>query len=281
MKKRIKSLAKNILPPFFYDTIRQLINKSKTFHPIWNTLDYDPLKNLKIFFDPTGSWQRKMIDGSYDAFLFKITKDLDTKDKIIFDIGAHIGYHSIYFSKLVGKNGRIFSFEPHPKNIERFKLILEKNKNELANISVYNFAISDRVGIEEFNLNEDVESGRSSGNFIDRADTFWDRNVYLKKGFHKKAVKTFSIDSFKDNLGINVLPDIIKIDVEGAEYLVLLGAKRTLLEKKPLLFIEIHSILNMYNVVTFLSSFSYKIKIINTEPNGVCFIKAEPIKEHK
>lgn len=275
IKDIIKKFSKNMTPPCFYEFIRRKI-KTKKFRPIWNELKYKPLNGIKLFFDPTGPWQKKMLEGSYDSFLFDRLKTMNLEGKIIFDIGAHIGYHSIYFSKLVGKNGKIFAFEPHLKNIERFKLILEKNKNGLDNISVYDFAISDKVGTEEFNLNEDIESGRSSGNFIGHADTFWNRSVYLEKGFNKISVKTYSVDSLKDNLGINILPDIIKIDVEGAEYLVLLGARQILKIKKPILFIEIHSILDMFNVASFLFSLEYNLTILRKESSGICFIEATP-----
>lgn len=272
-KEVMKKILKNIIPPIFYEFIKRKI-KNKVFKPIWNELKYKPLNGVKLFFDPNGSWQRKMINGSYDSFLFDTLKTMKLESKVIYDIGAHIGYHSIYFSKLVGKNGKVFAFEPHPKNIERFKLILEKNAFD--NISVYDLAVSDIIGEEEFNLNEDIESGRSSGNFIRRADTFWNRDVYKEKGFKKTSVKTLPIDSFKNNLGINDLPDIIKIDVEGAEYLVLLGAKKTLMEKRPALFIEIHSMINMFNVVSLLFSLSYDLTILKKEPNGICFIEAIP-----
>lgn len=275
IKDMIKKFSKNMIPPLLYEFIRQKI-KTKTFRPLWNELKHKPLNGIKLFFDPNGSWQKKMLNGSYDSFLFDRLKTMNLEGKIIFDIGAHIGYHSIYFSRLVGKNGKIFAFEPHPKNIERLRLILEKNKNELDNISVYDFAVSDKIGTEEFNLNEDIESGRSSGNFIGHADTFWDRSVYLEKGFNKTSVKTFSIDSLKDNLSIDKLPDIMKIDVEGAEYLVLLGAKQILKTKKPILFIEIHSILNMFNVASFLFSLEYNLTILRKESSGICFIEATP-----
>ena len=270
----MKLLAKKIVPPFFYELVRQIINKPKDFHPVWNTLNYEPLKGVEMFFDPNGHWQRKMVDGTYDGFLFQNLKNMDIKGKIIFDVGSHIGYHSLYFGRLVGNNGKVYSFEPYQKNFDRFNLILEKNKNLLGNISTYEIAVSDKIGTEEFNLNEDIESGRSSGNFIGRADTFWNKEIYARKGFRKTSVKTLPIDLFKDKLKINDLPDIIKIDVEGAEYLVLLGVKN-ITREKPILFIEIHSMLNMYNVLTFLYSLSYKVEMLNTDPNGVCFIKAE------
>lgn len=125
-------------------------------------------------------------------------------------------------------------------------------------------------------MSEDIESGRSSGGFIDTADTIWDREAFRQRGFTETKVKTVPLDLFKEELGIPEAPDVIKIDVEGAEYLVLLGAKNTLLSKKPIIFLEIHSMLNMFNVVSLLSSMSYDLKILNQESDGRCFIEARP-----
>lgn len=248
----------------------------KTYHPRWNTLNYKPLNGIKIFFDQTGPWQSKMIDNSYDTYLFDRVRKMDLKNKVIFDIGAHIGFHSFYFSRLVGPGGKVYAFEPNKYNLERFGLILDNNKDLKQNISIFDSAISDKTGISEFNINSDVESGRSSGNFIDSADTFWSRKTYDQKGFKKTQVKTVSLDSISKELGIYDQPDIIKIDVEGAENLVLSGATQTLTSKRPILFVEIHSISNMFRVTKTLTSLGYKTEMINTDPNGICFIEAKP-----
>ena len=236
------------------------------------------MNGVKIFFDPTGSWQRKMMNGAYDAFIFDTLKTMGPAGKIIFDIGAHIGFHSLYFAKLVGERGKVYSFEPNPANFERFNLILDKNKDLKERVKVFNVAVSDKTSTEKFMINMQVESGRSMGNFIENADTFSNRDVYTEKGFVESKIKTIPIDSFKEELGIEDSPDIIKIDVEGAEHLLLLGAKNTLLTKKPVLFIEIHSIINMFNVISLLYSLKYDLKILKKESTGICFLQAIPIK---
>jgi sulfopyruvate decarboxylase TPP-binding subunit len=121
-----------------------------------------------------------------------------------------------------------------------------------------------------------VESGRSSGGFIDTADTIWPRETFKQRGFTEIKVRTVPLDLFKEELGISESPDIIKIDVEGAEHLVLCGAKHTLATKKPVLLLEIHSMLNMFSVVSLLSSLSYELKILKEESDGRCFLEAHP-----
>jgi len=280
VKNKLIHLAKNLIPPFFYNLIKNVIIGKKVYKPIWNILSYHPMNSVKMFFDPTGSWQRKMMVGTYDAFLFDTLKTMKPEGKIIFDIGAHIGFHSLYFAKLVGNNGKVYSFEPNPVNFERFNLILSENKDLNERVKVFNVAVSNKSEVVEFNVNNDIESGRSSGNFIESADPFWHKDVYTEKGFSKSKTQTIRMDYFREELGITDLPDIIKIDVEGAEYLVLLGAKNTLLKKKPILFIEIHSITNMFNVVYLLSSLGYDLKILRKEPNNFCYIEAKTRRYH-
>jgi FkbM family methyltransferase len=274
IKGWLKNAGKSLLPPLAYKGGKRLIRGRQIFRPRWNTLAYEPLKGLQVYFDPEGSWQQKMMKGTYDTFMFDRLKTLNIKGKVIYDIGAHIGFHSFYFARLVGQKGKVHTFEPHPKNTERIRMILDKNKDVSNIITVHEAAISDTYCTTEFNIHPDIEGGRSSGNFIGTADPFWSRESYKEKGFVKTQVTTVPIDQLKEKLGIKELPDIIKLDVEGAEYLALLGAKQTLLTKKPRLFIEIHSMRNMFQVTTFLSSLSYDMRIAHIEANGVCYIEA-------
>jgi FkbM family methyltransferase len=220
----------------------------------------------------------KMVDGSYDSFVFERLNKMDLRGKVVYDVGAHIGFHSLYFSRIVGKQGKVYAFEPSPKNVERFRTILDKNEGSRNIISIFTKAVSADIGVEVFNINNNIESGRSTGNFLESADTVWERGIYIQKGFTKVQVETVPIDAFKRVLSIKEDPDLIKIDVEGAEYAVLQGAKETLLRKKPVLMIEVHSIANMFSVVTFLNSISYEMELIGKVSHDVCYLEARPKK---
>ncbi len=274
----MKQLIKYITPPIIWEFSKKLLVRPRIFSPVWNTLRYKPLNGIQIFFDPTGPWQKTIINNTYDSFLFESLAKENLDAKVIFDIGAHIGFHSLYFARLVGPKGKVYAFEPNPKNAERLNLIREKNTDIKNIISVVDVAVSDVLGTEEFSMSEDIESGRSSGGFIDTADTIWGREAFKMRGFTETKVRTVPLDLFNKELGITESPDLIKIDVEGAESLVLLGAKNTLMTKKPILLLEVHSMLNMFNVVSILSSLSYEMKILKEESDGRCFIEARPKK---
>lgn len=269
----MKAFIKKILPPSLYAWLRkQIVRPTKIYRPTWNTLSYSPLKNIKIYFDPSGLWQKKIMDNTYDTFLFSRLNDFDLQDTVAYDIGAHIGFHSLYFAR---RGSKVFAFEPNPHNVERFTMIKDANEDIKNKISIFPIAVSDKIGQETFTLNRDVESGRSSGSFIDRADTIWDKNVFTERGFVSTTVKTVPIDAFESTLSIP-LPDILKIDVEGAEYLVLKGASHMFTKKRPLILIEVHSPKAMQDVMSFLESHSYKTEIIHEEVDGRKFIEAQP-----
>ena len=268
---KIKKIIKSLLPPFLFQLLKKALFKEKTWKPKWVTLDYKPLNNIKIFLDPSGPWQEKIINDSYDTFSLHRLKEMDLDGKVFYDIGAHIGVYSFYLSRLLGKNGAVHAFEPNPANIERMTQIRDAN-NDMDNMHIHQIALSDQKGEIEFMTNNNIESGRSSGGFISDADTIWNKAVYKHKGFVNTKSKTIQLDAIENELGIKRKPDIMKIDVEGAEYQVLKGAQETIEKYKPIIIMEVHSIKSMHDVIGFLNSHSYKTEIIYEEGDGRCFM---------
>jgi FkbM family methyltransferase len=260
------------------DLLKKLIRHfkpAKKFHPIWNTLSYAPMTGVRMFFDPTGSWQQKIVTGGYDTFLFERIRSIKPEGKTMYDIGAHVGYHTLYFATLTGERGTVVAFEPNKANFDRIEMNVRENPALAGRIRVINMAASDSAGTVTFTTNNNIESGRSTGGFLGQADTYWSKDIFRAKGFTDVTVDTITIDQMPAKLNIPA-PDIMKIDVEGAEYSVLMGARETLRTKKPIIFVEVHSIAAMFDVIRFFDSVSYAAQIINKEPNGVCYLEARP-----
>jgi FkbM family methyltransferase len=147
---------------------------------------------------------------------------------VFYDIGSNIGYYSFIANTFI-TNGRIYAFEPTSFNNELFKQLLHINKNKMPadNIELHEFAISDAEKEVLFSNNVNSAEGNT---YIPGAPNF--------KGDTTK-VPCYSIDTLC-KMGY-APPDIIKIDVEGAEYDVLLGAAYTLATYKPNIFLATHN----------------------------------------
>ena len=231
---------------------------------------------MQLYVDPRGEWQKEMLSGIYDKFFFNFLSNIDLKGKTVYDIGAHIGFDTLYFSHHVGHGGHVIAFEPNAINIERINMILSKNTELGKRVIVMNKAISNAAGTTDFFMSNVVEDGSSFGGFINDAHTVHEKDSYEKsRGFHQVTVDTTSIDELIASKKYSV-PDIIKIDIEGAEYLAIEGATNLLKTHRPILLIEIHSIFNMLTIGEILRDLKYHITLLNEEPNGRCFIAAEP-----
>jgi len=140
------------------------------------------------------------------------------------DIGAHIGNHSIFFSEVMGL--RVMAFEANPDTFKVLKQNIEVNE-ATARISAQNLAVCEKEGTVTLWPIEDGDAGTYS---IVREDT-------------ESAIRCRSthIDAFFDYFETR-RPTLIKIDVEGAESLVLDGALRTIEMFKPILAIEIMTV---------------------------------------
>ena len=167
---------------------------------------------------------------------------------LFFDVGAHEGMKSHLYSEIF-PNAEIFSFEPFP---ESFKILEKKN---IKRVKAYNFGFSNKRSTETFFCN--VGSATNSLlELSDKASVTWKGNKWLKKTssinchFH-------TIDEFCQENKINLI-DFMKIDVQGAEYLVLEGAK-SILKNKRIKYVQMEIIIG--DTYKNQKPFSYYIKL--------------------
>jgi len=122
------------------------------------------------------------------------------------DIGANVGWYSLIASSVTGGHAHVHAFEPEPTN---FKTLQENiQRNEFSNITAWPIALGDSdVKMELFLSEENMGDHRLSP-------------IY---GRRSVEVDVFRLDTVMRN--IEFVPDIVKIDVQGAEVLVLDGAR--------------------------------------------------------
>lgn len=141
--------------------------------------------------------------------VLKYLKDFLTAGDIFYDIGANIGTYSVLASKLVGKKGRVYAFEPEVKNFHH--LCSNKFFNNSNNLIPLCLAISNENRLSHFKL-DSQEVGRG-GHCLSESGEF--------------TIPCFSLDSLQQNLKIP-RPNHIKIDIEGQEEKALEGMKSIL-----------------------------------------------------
>ena len=149
------------------------------------------------------------------------------QNPILLDIGANCGYYSLMCSKLCK---HVFSFEP----VSETFTALRKNicQNKIKNITALKLGASNKVSAAKINLYN------SSGN-----NSIFERNIPLDHQLKKIGTELIQLDTI-DNLFLKrkiSAPDVIKIDVEGAELSVLQGAMKTISAYRPTILMEYSS----------------------------------------
>lgn len=155
----------------------------------------------------------------YDKVISKIAKP----GLCILEVGACWGYYTILFSKLIGKSGKIYAYEPQEK---AYELLLKNMKaNRCNNIFPQKIALTNESGMATLFQAEDRLFFTSiSNNF---ANDYKEEKCEMRK---------------LDDCNNVEACDIIKVDIEGAECLFLDGAANYIAQFSPIIIIEIFKI---------------------------------------
>jgi len=165
----------------------------------------------------TQNWETVEAE-SYRAFAAEIRPG-----STVFDIGAHIGTYTIIALQLAGPEGRVVAYEPHDYTREHLLRHLQWNASDT------------RTTVRDLCCGAD--DGSADFYFIP-GQTEGMNGLVPVQGFSKRTASVVPLDKEVTDLGI--VPDILKIDVEGAEWDVLKGAEQTLIRKHPILFLSLH-----------------------------------------
>jgi FkbM family methyltransferase len=187
-----------------------------------------------------GSSQHGCWLGSYEQDKQKLLEQTVPVGGIVFDLGAHVGFHTLLAAELVGAAGQVFAFEPMPQNLSYLNQHLQLN--QIHNVTVINAAVSDQEGIAYFDL---------------AASSF--HGHLAKQG--NLQVRTVSLDDLIAKGEIPV-PDYIKMDVEGAEVTALAGMKTMLETAHPTLVLATHGDEIQKQCRAYLTELGYKFRVI-------------------
>jgi FkbM family methyltransferase len=167
------------------------------------------------------------------------------------DVGANLGYFTILGSRLVGQGGNVVSFEPMPINFEYCKKNIALNN--LDNVTLYNNGLWDREEKKEIAIRTSSYAEAHFGS--------------LDSHEMKATVECITLDK------MNLDPEVIKMDIEGAEPMALKGMLKTLENSKPVLVMELnrHCLNTFYSLDTIdvwtpLYELGYEIRIFPPKP---------------
>jgi FkbM family methyltransferase len=185
--------------------------------------------------------------GTYEHDELLIFDKILSDDLVIFDIGANIGWYSLNWGKQF-PNSVIYAFEPIPRT-HKF-CAANITINGLENINLYEIALSDKTKTADYYYSPESSVLASAQNILEYENA------------KKTRVKVLTLDEFVEKNKINKL-DIIKCDVEGAEFQSIKGSINTIERDHPIIILELfHEWSKWFNyhpdeVLTYLFDLGY------------------------
>jgi len=194
-------------------------------------------------------WSR-YYESDYEPETFSFFRKYLKPGNTVLDIGGHIGLFAILTAKLVRPSGKVYTFEPTPFTRQVLEEVVDLNE------------CSDQVEVRS----EAVSAKRGTTVFYDTGNEISNANSLVKTELSQKEIpiELISVDEFAAERGLAV--DCIKIDVEGAEMDVLLGARETFLSQRPVARLGLHprfivqngqSLEDIWNILS-----EYKLEVV-------------------
>jgi FkbM family methyltransferase len=182
-----------------------------TLDGITYELDLNEMIDSTLYFE--GVWERRAT--------FTIATLL-RPGMTVLDVGANMGYFTLTFAKLVGETGKVVAFEPTAWAVAKLRRNIDLNR--FANIEVEKMALSDAPANREITASERAFKASWTFSGDQRPGT--------------ERVRFLPLDTFVRETGLAAV-DFVKIDVDGNEYRVILGARETLRTHRPIMLLEI------------------------------------------
>lgn len=169
--------------------------------------------------------KRLLWKGTYEPELARLTRLLIDPQRDVVDIGANIGFFTVLSAKHT--KGKVFAVEPVPKILMLLRQNLLHNGVE-SRVDVFEGVICDSTGTISMRVVSGHEEYSSTVQLVHpSAEGRAIRNI---------EVTALTLDDLVLNNGLNV--GFVKIDVEGAEHKVLMGARNTIVKMRPVIMSE-------------------------------------------
>ncbi len=167
--------------------------------------------------------------GTYEIELQQAVGELIKPGMVIYDVGANIGYVTLLLARAAGESGRVIAFEALPANVARLEKHVALNGLD-GRVTVVPGAVVDRAGTVRFLVHPSTSMGKAVGSA---------GRDKLREYLKEIEVPGLALDDYAFEQG-HLLPQAIKMDIEGGEVLAIKGMQRILGEARPLLLVELH-----------------------------------------
>ena len=138
---------------------------------------------------------------------------------VFYDLGANIGFYSTIAARIVGQKGHVYAFEPFPESASAARL--NAKINNFDNVDVMEVAVSDKPGTVSFAV---AEASRSHK---------------IAESGGELHVPSIALDEYIKESNLR-LPNVMMIDIEGAEIDAMKGMLETIKTSRPVILCEVH-----------------------------------------
>jgi FkbM family methyltransferase len=205
-------------------TQKRSIKSLKIKYPIIDRICFKGVEFL-IYFESKGIIEELILkEGSYEGDLITFADHFIEENTIIIDVGANIGFESLYFARKYPDN-LVYSYEPTAiayKCLSKSKAI-----NNLENLKIFKLGVGEKSG--------QVEIHAATKGTYNKGLASIDSNFDLDNTFTKETIDIITLD---DHVKENRRVSLIKIDVQGYEMKVLEGAVSLIEKDKPVIIYE-------------------------------------------
>ena len=170
---------------------------------------------MKFFIYNSSVFKTHLKENSHERGEVEFLELMAEEGMNAIDIGVNVGLTTVVIAKKISGGGKVYTFDPISGHIDTLKKNL--TANGLENVSIFQMAVSDKVGTVDF----------------------YGGSIIPRENVEKSSVKTTNLDTFLAEEKVERI-DLINMDCEGSELLVLKGAEKTLRQNKVRIFCEIH-----------------------------------------
>lgn len=183
--------------------------------------------------------------GTYEPLIQHFLQRTIRHGDVFYDVGANAGFFTVLAARLVGQDGKVVAFEPHPINAQ--SVADQVKVNGFNNVVLINKAVSSERGIVTFCAGKDLSMG------------------YVGAPVPGEEVIEVEAITLDDVLEDHLPPTIVKVDIEGGGVELVRGARTVAEKHRPIWILEVHNHEEETAFKNLLVPLGYRFESLNSE----------------